>query len=345
MKTRIPYICKGLSFVVLGMICLSSAQGGKKHDKDNDAKGEITANARPVLWQDPTDLETRDLFYGPGGPEHQPKAPFTFVEEDKSGSNPKFIVRDGNGVKWTVKMGAEARPETVATRLVWAVGYFTPEDYFMNALPVQNMGKLHRGESQVDPVGQVYDVRLKRRSNKEEKKLGEWKWADNPFYGTREFNGLRVMMALINNWDLKDVNNAIFYRKNPPEKIYMISDLGATFGAAELERTHEKSKGNLESFAHSKFIRSEHEDRIDFETPNRPALVAAINPKQFVRRVNLEWIGKDIPREDARWMGRLLARLSHKQIRDAFRAAGYPPEEMEGFAQIVEARIAELYAM
>ena len=36
-----------------------------------------------------------------------------------------------------------------------------------------------------------------------------WSWHDNPFVGTREFNGLKVMMALVNNWDLKDVNNRV----------------------------------------------------------------------------------------------------------------------------------------
>ncbi len=33
---------------------------------------------------------------------------------------------------------------------------------------------------------------------------------DDPFEDTREWNGLRVMMALMNNWDLKDENNAIY---------------------------------------------------------------------------------------------------------------------------------------
>ncbi|HLJ50403.1 MAG TPA: hypothetical protein VKU01_30530 [Bryobacteraceae bacterium] len=345
-KTCRPKILKVLTFVVAAVVlCVPSAQGGKKHEKEDSAKGEITANAKPVLWQEPTDLATRNLFYGSGGKEHEPAGPFTFVEEDKHGSNPKFIVQDANNVKWTVKMGEEARPETVASRLVWAVGYFVTDDYFMTALPVENMSKLHRGESRVDPIGQVYDVRLKAHG-KGEKKLGEWKWADNPFVGTREFNGLRVMMALINNWDLKDVNNAIYFQKNPPEKIYLISDLGASFGTSGLDRTREKSKGNLESFAHSKFIRSEHSDRIDFEVPNRPAMiVAGANPHQFLHRVKLEWIGKDIPRDDVRWIGQLLSRLSHEQIRDAFRAGGYPPDELEAFAQIIEARIAELYTM
>ena len=45
-----------------------------------------------------------------------------------------------------------------------------------------------------------------------EEKVGIWRWKDNPFTGRREFNGLRVMMAVMNNWDLKDVNNAVYSR-------------------------------------------------------------------------------------------------------------------------------------
>ena len=37
-----------------------------------------------------------------------------------------------------------------------------------------------------------------------------------------------------------------------------------------------------------------------------------------------------------------LAELSPAQIRDAFRAAGYSPEQVEAYASTVEARIAEL---
>ncbi len=36
------------------------------------------------------------------------------------------------------------------------------------------------------------NARLERTST--EKKVGSWKWRDSPFYGTREFNGLRVLM-------------------------------------------------------------------------------------------------------------------------------------------------------
>jgi hypothetical protein len=86
----------------------------------------------PILWQMPADIESRDLYHGPGGPDGVPKAPFVFLKEDLAGTNPKFDVRDANGVKWKVKLGIEARPEVAAARLLWAVGYFTQENYFVS---------------------------------------------------------------------------------------------------------------------------------------------------------------------------------------------------------------------
>jgi hypothetical protein len=44
-------------------------------------------------------------------------------------------------------------------------------------------------------------------------------------------------------------------------------------------------------------------------------------------------------------MGQLLSRLSPEQIRDAFRAAGYSPQDANEFARIVQGRIAELSAL
>jgi hypothetical protein len=41
-------------------------------------------------------------------------------------------------------------------------------------------------------------------------------------------------------------------------------------------------------------------------------------------------------------MGDLLSRLSPEQIQDAFRSAGYSPQEVEDFSKIVQERIDEL---
>jgi hypothetical protein len=203
-----------------------------------------------VMWNDPKDLQSRDLFYGSGGKEHAPKGAFTFVEEDREGGSPKFVVRDDEGGKWKAKLGLEARPETVCTRLLWAVGYYTNEDYFVRDLKVAGMPpKLHRGQEFVDTDGSVHNVRLKRK----DKKIGIWQWRHDAFTSTRELNGLRVLMALVNNWDLKDDNNAIY--QYGPERIYLVSDLGASFGSAGRTWPPAKAKDNLESYRKSKFIR------------------------------------------------------------------------------------------
>jgi len=304
----------------------------------------FAAAGQPVLWVEPTDLTSRDLFYGSGGKEHDPKGPFTFLKEDLDGTNAKFEVKDPDGVKWKVKLGAETGPETVASRLVWAVGYFTNEDYFLRDIAIVGLpGKLKRGQS-LRLAGDKFDnVRLKR-SEKGAKGEGYWKWKDNPFVKTREMNGLRTLMAVLNNWDLKDVNNSIIPGQNGSD-IYLVKDLGASFGTDHLVRSHDVAKGNTESYRDSRFIVKKNTQTVDFATPGRPSLAFAINPHETFSRTSMEWIGDDIPVEDARWMGGLLGQLSATQIREAFRAGGYGPEFTEAFAKVLEQRIADLKAL
>ena len=83
-------------------------------------------------------------------------------------------------------------------------------------------------------------------------------------------------------------------------------------------------------------------DTVDFDVPRRPDWIVLANTPEFARRLHLRWIGRGIPRDDARWMGHLLAELTPDQIRDAFRAGGYAPREIDEFTDILEARIAEL---
>ncbi len=125
------------------------------------------------------------------------------------GGSPKFEVRDEQGVRWKVKLGDELKAETAATRLVWAAGYFTDEDYYIPELRVENLPKLQRGGKFVSEDGVVHGARLERKL-KGEKKSGHWSWFKNTLVGTKELEGLRVMMALINNWDLEEDNNAIY---------------------------------------------------------------------------------------------------------------------------------------
>ena len=151
-------------------------------------------------------------------------------------------------------------------------------------------------------------------------------------------NGLRVMMALINNWDLKEDNNVIYSVMG--ETYYVVSDLGSSFG--KTGGIGSRTKSRLEDYAESKFIGKMNSDVVDVTIKSRPFFLLAIDPYHFMKLASREKVGREIPRADARWLGGLLSRLSIEQIRDCFRTAGYSPEEVDGFAKVVESRIAEL---
>jgi len=316
--------------------------GAATQGKVKPAAKDAASNAAVVLWRDPADIASRDLFYGPGGKGHAPQGTFTFVEEDMAGTNPKFHVVDANGVQWVVKLGPEVRPETAASRLVWAAGYFANEDYFMPVLHVEKVQRLRRARGLVSPSGDVQNVRLKRHST-DEKKIGTWSWAKDPFTETRQWYGLRVLMAVMNNWDLKDVNNVVYRTQSEPvEDRYLVSDLGASFGPTGLNWT---LKGKPDAYCSSTWIKSVSAEYVDFNVPSGPAVNTYINFVELGRRLGLLWLGHHIPRQDARWMGDVLGRLSGQQIRDAFRAAGYSPSEVEDLSRTVLRRINELKAL
>jgi len=292
----------------------------------------------PVLWTDRGDIRALDLIGGAGGKEHQPAGKFTFDKEDLDGSSPKFIVRDEQGVRWKAKLGQEVKSETAATRLVWAAGYFTDEDYYLPELHVDNMPKLKRGSEFVSADGTVRGVRMERYL-KGEKKAGNWSWFKNPFTGTKEFNGLRIMMTLINNWDLKEINNSIYQVKGESPR-YVVTDLGATFG--ETGNTITRSKSNPEDYYKSEFIQKVTPDHVDFHLSSRPFFLTAVAVPNYNKRTRMQEVAKNIPIADAIWLGKLLEPLSDDQIRDVFRAAGYNDKDVEENATVVKQRIRDL---
>jgi len=327
--------------VALFLLCAAFTFAAPSASAETPAEGSQEA----ILWREPDDMAARSLLYGSGGAEHQPRGKMVFVDEDHLGTNPKFHVRDSEGTQWTVKMGVEARPETAAAHLLWAAGYYTDEDYFVPSVIVDGLpSHLQRGQNLIGKNGAISNVRMERHL-KDEKKTGHWHWRRNPFTGTRQFNGLRVMMALMNSWDLKDENNAVYERTSEADgqhKIYVVSDLGASFGTTGYSWTQAMAKGNLKSYSHSRFIGKVHPEFVDFNVPTRPALIYFFHLPGLIRRLRMRWIGRHIPREDARWIGDLLSRLSPGQIQDAFRSAGYSPQEVDGFSKVVQERIAEL---
>ena len=326
--------------LVLLLLALSAPLAAERRDKSKE-RGN-SASLPNVIWRDSGNVASLDLLYGAGGKEHapDPNGKYKFIQEDLEGTSPKFDVEDAQGVHWKVKLGQEPQSETAATRLMWAAGYFVDEDYYLPELKVTGLPKLQRGRSFVSADGTVRHARLKRHQKGAEK-LGHWDWFDNPFLGNREWNGLRVMMSLLNNWDLKKINNPIDEVNS--ERHYLVSDLGASFGKTGSSFT--RSKSVLRDYVGSKFIRKTTPQSVDFVMHSRPFFLAVFNVPNYRARTRMERVARHVPRADAKWLGERLSQLSKEQIRDCFRAGGYGPEEVEGYAKAVEKRIAELNAL
>jgi hypothetical protein len=295
------------------------------------------AGRTAVIWHDRGAIAALDLVGGPGGKDRGPGHLLRFIAESPDGTSPKFEVEDEHGIRWKVKLGEEAKSETAATRLLWAAGYVVDEDYYRPEIGVLGLTQLGRGQEFVSPGGMVTGARLERTGGGGTS--ATWSWYENPFVGTREFNGLRVMMALINNWDLKDDNNRVF-DTGDGEVQYGITDLGATFGRTGNAMT--RSKGVAKDYADTRFIDEITPTYVDFVMQSRPLFPFVFNLAGYRSRTRMESIVKHIPIADARWIGDRLGRLSPEQIGDCFRAAGFSPDEVEMYAQVVMRRIAAL---
>lgn len=305
------------------------------------------ASARAVLWREPGNIPSRNLLYGPGSPELAPVAPFSFLEESKKGESPKFDVRDARGVVWTVKLGEEAQSETVSTRLVWAMGYFAEEAYYFDEVRIENLPRLSRGRDFVLTDGTVVGARFEP----ERKHLTEgptWDWEENPFRGTRQLSGLKILMILLNNYDARKENNKIFYSQAAAtgryEALHLVSDLGATLGRAG-GLGGKRTKNDLKDFLSTRFVKGVEDGSVEFDYDTRPSKLghfSIVYLPYYRGEVKKEKAMRGIPVAHARWIGSLLTQLTDEQLRDAFRAAQYNQETIDEYVRALRERINQL---
>jgi hypothetical protein len=292
--------------------CASPALAAEKKSK----KKKPVPRGTPVLWHD-RDPAGLDLAAGPGGRAMRPDTRrLRLIKEEKGGWSKKYRVRDGEGREWVAKLGRESQSEAAAVRLVWAAGYVTEINYLVPRVTIPGKGTFENVRFELRPKG------LKR--------LDEWSWKQNPFTGTRELEGLKVLMVLLNNWDLKDENNVVIYApggSDGGELRYVISDLGATFGKTgggplwKLTR----SRNEPEDFADSKFIDKVEDGYVNFH-------FTGVNSGLFEKvRVG-----------HARWIGQRLSRLTDGQLAAIFRSANYSTADARLLTRVIRGRINEL---
>jgi hypothetical protein len=273
------------------------------------------------FWQQPTDIQSRDLYYGPWGRERapDPNAAFAFVERKQHGTNPGVTVKDPQGREWHVKQpphydqGAEGPIEVTLSRVLSAVGYYQPPIYFLPRLSITDARGTH-----VEPGGRF------RLTDKSIKNTGDWSWQQNPFVGTRPYQGLLVILVMFNSWDLKNDNNSVYEVKQPGEGVtrrYVVRDLGAALG--ETARLAPQ-RGDPDIFAREPFITGVKDGFVQFNYHGwHPELLKHISP------------------DDVVWASELLGQLTDRQWNDAFRAGGYEPAVADRFIGRLQQKIAE----
>ena len=305
--------------LVLILLSFSTAVFAQKKPKKPPPTGE------KVLWREPADIASRDLLHGPGGEAMKPDlSRVTFLKDQAGGGySINYRVRDGSGKIWVAKLRSEAQPETAAVRLMWALGYMTEINYLVPCVKIE--GAPAAGVKKC-PDGSFANVKFEARPA-EVKRLDNWLWANNAFSGTKEFQGMIVMMSLMNNWDLKDDNNRILYvpkgGSGGPELQYIISDLGATFG--KTGGFLSRSRNKPEDYAKAKFVEGVEGGRVKFAYGGK-------NSSLF----------DNVSVEHAKWIAGWLSQLSDKQISDAFRAANYSAADVDLLTASTRNRINQL---
>ena len=87
-RTKTGY--RSICLMVLMLVLSFSAAAQDKDKKDKKDKKPLTGT--PVMWKDPTDLESRNLILGAGGEEMKPDiSKVTFIEEKKGSFIPWFV--------------------------------------------------------------------------------------------------------------------------------------------------------------------------------------------------------------------------------------------------------------
>ena len=292
-----------------------------------------------VLWREPGDVAALDMVNGPGGPGGAPEPPFHFIEEHASGSQPCVSVKDARGRRWRVKWGNEVRSENFAIRLAWACGYFAETTYFIPKGTIVGARDLQRARACIDDDCRFREARFELDDPDVRKMFEEhsWAWNDNPFLGSRELHGLKIIVMLLSNWDTKDrrdvargSNTAIFEHKLSRwrrEARYLITDWGGSMG---------RWGGNIVT-----------RGRWD------PEGFAAQTP-QFVTGVEnglllFGYAGQrtadmssGIRVEDARWLYKYVGKVSDAQLRDGLIASGADDRDASSFVSSLRDRISQI---
>lgn len=291
----------------------------------------LLLSATPILWRDPGPVSSVD-FLRPARNANDPAVPFRFSGEDLEGTSAKIVIQDAKGGVWRVKSGPEARAETFITRFLSALGYFGEPTVFLASGRIEGLKHpLARASHFVRPDGAFTWASFEYRDPRM-KFLPElrWRWDDNPFVGTHELNGLKILVMLFSNWDNKDGRDT---RRGPNTGVldtqgglvYFVTDWGQSLGAW----------GSLAGRSHWNCT--------DYARQT-PAFVRRIDGNRVIFGYQGQhsdfW--RDVRVGDVHWLMKYLGGITNAQIRTGLLASGATADEQDCFAREIRRRIERL---
>jgi hypothetical protein len=276
-------------------------------------------------------MTTSDWVWGPGGKDHAPVPPFQFVKENTGGTTPKVDVRDANGALWTVKFGGEVHAEVFASRLLLALGYPADPTYFVADGVIDSASGLHRAKPFVGKDGHFRNARFKLRDkSKTYANEYHWSWVENPFLGSHELGGLRIVLMLASNWDTKDArdgdgsNTAVL--REGSDLVYAMTDWGSAFG--KWGGFFQRTRWDAAAYAHqsAEFVRGVKDGRVvwGFQGKHGADVTTGITV------------------DDVRWLLPYLTAISEEQLQAGLKASGASPVDARKFSAAIQQRIAQL---
>ena len=265
-----------LTIGVIASFTLNGPASGAGKAPPLSPEARLVAIHRAQVWS-PTNVPMMDLKQGPPGPgAFAPHETITcdYVEKKMSGASPKFTCRLGKGDEAKIKYGkanGEVYGEVAATRLFWALGFGADREYPVRVVcrgcpadPARNT-KPASGEVTFDPAALEREAGGQKLEDKPDSG-----WAFPELELVEETAGgaprahrdaLKLLAVMIQHTDSKAQQQRLMCL---PEEVVgedgepclhpfmMISDLGLTFGHANVWNRASVGSVNFEQWSRAK---------------------------------------------------------------------------------------------
>lgn len=214
-------------------------------------------------------LTVQEVVRGPNRVEGPAPGTLTIVGRPGAGITPKFIIRDARGDRYLIKLdpvdwqGLSSTAELISTKVLWAIGYHTPENYVFHLDPDRLL--IDPEATWEDWTGREREIRAEDLQEwlKGQRRDGEGRirvlasryLAGLPvgsyaFYGIRsddpndifpheyrrELRGLRAFSAWINHDDARGLNTHVSLVQED-DRVFVrrhLIDFGSTLGSGSV---------------------------------------------------------------------------------------------------------------